>query len=97
MSDCSLNMLAVSVSKRILFSPKYRDRRLKVHYNLFDGSKSCDSRRKYRRTRGRYDLLKVSLSSDPYGCDIGVVGVVGVDAVPPSLRIGGVVSSSENE
>ena len=94
MSDCSLNMLAVSAVKRLLFSPKYRDRRLKVHYNLFDGSKSCVSRRKYRRTKGRYDLLKVSLSSDPYGCDIGVVVV---DAVPPSLPIDSVASSSEND
>ena len=94
MSDCSLNSPPVSVGKRMMFSPKYRDRRSKVRYNLFDGSESRNRPRKYlhRRTKGRYDLLEVSLRSDPYGCVIG-----GVDAVPISVSIGCVNSSPEKE
>jgi hypothetical protein len=78
----------------MMFSPKYRDRRSKVRYNLFDGSESRNRPRKYlhRRTKGRYDLLEVSLQSDPYGCDIGVV-----DAVPISVSIVCVNSWSEKE
>ena len=37
MTDASLNIQPDSVGKRIFFSPKYRDRRSKVRYNLFDG------------------------------------------------------------
>jgi len=85
MTYASLNSVAGHWrGKRIIFSPKYRDRRCKVRYNLFDGSESRNVPCKYihRRTKGHYNLLDVSLLSDPYGCDISVV-----DAVGESVRI----------
>ena len=98
MTDASLNIQPDSVGKRIFFSPKYRDRRSKVRYNLFDGSESRNSPRKYihRRTKGRYDLFDVSQQSDPYGSDIGVVDAVAV-SVPVNLGIKCVDSSRDKE
>lgn len=96
MPDASLNSLPRSVEKRKMFSPKYRDGRCKVRYNLFDGSLSRNSPRKYRRTKARYDLLGVSLQSDPYVSDIGVVDAVAVSvAVSLPIRCGDL--SPENE
>ncbi len=95
MTDASLNSLAPhGGGKRIIFSPKYRDRRSKVRYNLFDGTESRNRPRKYihRRTKGRYDLFESSLESDPYGCNIDVV-----DGLPINLGIKCVDSSRENE
>jgi len=98
MPDASLNIQPDSVGKRIFFSPKYRDRRSKVRYNLFDGSESRNNPRKYihRRTKGRYDLFDVSLQSDPYGSDIGVVDAVAV-SVSVSLPIRCADPSPEKE
>ena len=98
MTDCSLNSMPVSVEKRMMLSPKYRDRRSKVRYNLFDGSESRNSPRKYihRRTKGRYDLFDVSLQSDPYGSDIGVGDGVAV-SVSVSLPIRCADPSPEKE
>ena len=99
MTDTSLNNQGPHRGgKRIIFSPKYRDRRSKVRYNLFDGSESRNRPRKYihRRTKGHYNLLEVSLKSDPYGSDIGVVDAVAV-SVPVNLGIKCVDSSRDNE
>ena len=99
MTDASLNnQVPHRGGKRIIFSPKYRDRRSKVRYNLFDGSESRNSPRKYihRRTKGRYDLFDVSQQSDPYGSDIGVVDAVAV-SVPVNLGIKCVDEKIERE
>ena len=69
MRDSSLNSLPAWVENRIIFSPKYRDRRSKARYNLFDGSLSRNRPVKYRRSKARYDLFDVSLLSDPYGSE----------------------------
>ena len=95
MTDASLNSQSPHWGgKRIIFSPKYRDNRSKVRYNLFDGSISRNRPRKYihRRTKGRYDLFESSLECDPYGCDIGFV-----DGVAINLGIKCVDLSRENE
>ena len=93
MTDTSLNSLSPRWGgKRIIFSPKYRDRRSKVRYNLFDGSISSNPPRKYRRTKGRRDLFDVSKHSDPYGSPRHVV-----DAVPSVVVIRCADPSPENE
>jgi len=93
MTDCSLNRPLDSMGKRIFFSPKYRDRRSKVRYNLFDGSLSRNGPCKYihRRTKGHYNLLEVSLKSDPYGSDISVL-----DAVRESVLISKPIRSGDS-